>query len=175
MGDNLKVGDLVGFKQIKPNVKAWRYPFGKNSITMVAGGTGIAPMYQALLPLLQTPGDTTKIRLLYGNGKTDDIILKDELDELAKVHADRFEVTYVVGTTADDRSAAEQGWKGEMGWVDEEKLKRLAFPPGAGTVVWVCGVDDMYKSLAGGRATKGIKAGTALHNLGYTEEMVWRS
>merc|ERR1711870_62547 len=63
--DALKVGDSVAFKQIKPNIKKWRYPFGKKSITMLAGGTGIAPMIQALHPLLSTAGDTTKIRLLY--------------------------------------------------------------------------------------------------------------
>lgn len=173
--DKFTVGDLVAFKQVKGNVKAWRYPFGKESITMVAGGTGIAPMYQALLPLLQTPGDTTKVRLIFGNRDENDILLKSELDKMAADHPDRLEITYVVGETANDSSALARGWQGEVGWVDEDKLKRFAFPPAAGTVVWICGVDDLYKSLAGGRLTKGIKAGSALHNLGYTEEMVWRS
>lgn len=173
--DKLQVGDLVGFKQLKGNVKAWRYPFGKESITMVAGGTGIAPMYQALLPLLETPGDTTQVRLLFGNRDEKDILLKDELDKMAQKYPDRLEVVYVVGETADDSSATARGWEGEVGWIDEAKLKTYAFPPGAGTVVWICGVDEMYKSLAGGRLTKGIKAGSALHNLGYAEEMVWRS
>ena len=46
--DGLKPGDRVSFKQVKPNLKPFRYPFGKRLITMVAGGTGIAPMMQAL-------------------------------------------------------------------------------------------------------------------------------
>jgi len=173
--DSLKPGDMVGFKQVKPNVKAWRYPFGKESITMLAGGTGIAPMIQALYPLLETPGDTTKVRLLYGNLTPDDIMLKSELDKLASDHADRFEVIYVVGREDFDDTAVESyGWQGEVGWIDEEKISRLAFPPSPGTAVWVCGVDDMYVSLAGSRM-KPLAPGSVLHNLGYTDEMVWRS
>jgi cytochrome-b5 reductase len=171
---DLKVGDKVGFKQGKPQIKAWQYPFGKASITMLAGGTGIAPMIQALHPLLHTPGDTTKIRLLYGNEKPYDIMLKKELDEFQASYPDRFEVTYVVGKSADDKSAVEDGWKGETGWIDEEKVKRLAFPPSEDTVTWICGLDAMYDSLAGSRF-KELAEGSALHNLGYTEDMVWRS
>jgi len=171
---SLKAGDQVKFKQLKGNVKKFRYPFGKQSITMVAGGTGIAPMMQALRPLLSTPGDTTKIRLLYGNVSPADIALKDELDELAENHSDRFQVHYVVGSSADDTSALESGWGGEVGWIDQEKLQRLAFPPAADTVVWVCGQPGMYDALAGSRM-KPLAEGSALQSLGYTDDMVWRS
>ena len=64
---NIKAGDQVGFCQFGGNVKPWRYPFNKKKITMVAVGTGITPMYQALYPLLKTPGDQTEVRLIYGN------------------------------------------------------------------------------------------------------------
>ena len=50
--DSLRPGDRVSFKQVKPNLKPFRYPFGKATITMLAGGTGVAPMIQALHPLL---------------------------------------------------------------------------------------------------------------------------
>merc|ERR1712039_989542 len=115
--DNLKVGDRVAFKQIKPNIKKWIYPFDKKSITMLAGGTGIAPMMQALHPLLTTPGDSTQVRLLYGNLSPNDIMLKPELDTFAAKYADRFQVHYIVGTTSDDTSARDGGWTGETGWI----------------------------------------------------------
>lgn len=172
--DALKPGDRVEFKQIKGNVKKWLYPFGKQSITMLAGGTGIAPMIQALHPLLTTPGDATRVRLLFGNLSPGDVMLKPELDGLAAKYGDRFQVHYIVGTSPDDTSAKGAGWTGEVGWIDEEKVQRLAFPPDPSTVVWVCGVDDMYKSLAGGRAGK-LKQESILARLGYTEDMIWRS
>jgi cytochrome-b5 reductase len=172
----LEPGDMVPFKQVKPNVKPFRYPFvGVQKITMLAGGTGIAPMIQALYPILETAGETTQVRLIYSNKSPDDIMLKPELDYLASKHADRFQVIYVVGESDDDdRAVANEGWAGETGWIDEEKVGRLAFPPAEGTRVWVCGVDDMYVALAGSRL-KPLAAGSALHNLGFTEDMVWRS
>lgn len=172
----LKPGDMVGFKQVKPNVKPFRYPFpGVERITMLAGGTGIAPMIQALYALLETAGDTRQLRLLYGSRSPDDILLKAELDRLAAAHADRLSIIYVVGEEPDDdRAVANEGWEGETGWVDEEKVKRLAFPPAAGTVVWVCGLDAFYESMAGSRM-KPLAPDSALARLGYTEEMVWRS
>jgi cytochrome-b5 reductase len=172
--NNLKPGDLVGFKQTKAQVKPFRYPFGKASITMLAGGSGIAPMFQALHPLLKTPGETTKVHLIYGSLTVDDIMLKEDLDQFAKDYPDRFKVTYVVGSKADDKSAAQKGWTGEMGWIDEEKVQRLAYPSSEDTAIWICGLEDMYKSLAGSRMLP-LKEGSALVNLGYKKDMVWRS
>jgi len=170
----LQPGNQVKFKQVKGNVKKFQYPFGKQSITMLAGGTGIAPMVQALHPLLSTAGDTTRVRLVYGNLSPQDIPLKNEIDALAATHPDRFTVHYVVGKTATDQSALDAGWTGEVGWIDEEKIKRLAYPPADDTVVWICGQPEMYTDLAGSRL-KPITVGSSLHNLGYTDQMVWRS
>ena len=143
---------------------------------MVAGGTGIAPMIQALRPLLGTPGDATKVRLLYGNLAPDDVMLKPELDALAAAHPDRLEITYVVGASADDSSAGPDWSTGnrEHGWIDAAKIGRLAFPPADGTVVWVCGQPGMYDDLAGSRM-KPLTADSVLAKLGYTDDMVWRS
>merc|ERR1712078_15576 len=40
--DGLEIGAKVGFKHIPFNIKA-QYPFGKKTITMIAGGTGSLP------------------------------------------------------------------------------------------------------------------------------------
>jgi len=173
---DLKVGDRVGFKQTKHNIKDdFQYPFdGIKKITMLAGGTGIAPMFQALHPILARQGDEIEeVRLLYGNKSPDDIMLKAELDLLAKEHADRFTVYYVVGEEEFDDRAEEYGFEG--GWIDEEKIKRLAFSSKEeNSIVWVCGVDAMYNALAGSR-NKPLAPGSALKNLGYKDHQVWRS
>jgi cytochrome-b5 reductase len=172
----LRPGDMVGFKQVKPNIKPFQYPFaGMQRLTMIAGGTGIAPMIQALYPLLETPGEVRQVRVLYGNKTPDDILLKERLDALQAAHPDRLSITYVVGEEEDDdRAVGNYGWEGETGWVDEERVRRLAFPPAEGTVVWVCGVDGLYESMAGSRL-KPLTADSILGKLGYTEAMVWRS
>ena len=62
--DGLSIGDKVAMKHIKFNIKI-QYPFNKKSLTMICGGTGITPMYQALDLLMNTPGDDTKVTVLY--------------------------------------------------------------------------------------------------------------
>eukprot|EP00593_Proboscia_inermis_P002881 CAMPEP_0171297658 /NCGR_PEP_ID=MMETSP0816-20121228/6407_1 /TAXON_ID=420281 /ORGANISM="Proboscia inermis, Strain CCAP1064/1" /LENGTH=144 /DNA_ID=CAMNT_0011772091 /DNA_START=89 /DNA_END=526 /DNA_ORIENTATION=- len=144
---------------------------------MIAGGTGIAPMIQALHALLEDPTDETKIRLLYGNKDLYGIMLKTELDDMVERHRDRLEVYYVLGQEEADETnarAKEANFIHEIGWINEEKIRRLAFPVGEGSIVWVCGVDAMYDSLAGSRA-KPLSEGSALHNLGYRDDSVWRS
>ncbi len=39
----------------------------KSAIGMVAGGTGITPMYQVLTKILANPRDKTEVRLLFAN------------------------------------------------------------------------------------------------------------
>ena len=59
---------------------------------MIAGGTGITPMYQALELLANTPGDDTEVTLLYGNASTEDILMQKELERLEKVADGRLKV-----------------------------------------------------------------------------------
>lgn len=59
---------------------------------MVSGGTGITPIYQVVKAVLKNPLDTTKMRLVFANQTPEDILLREELDEMAK--DPRFEVWY---------------------------------------------------------------------------------
>lgn len=43
---------------------------------MLAGGTGITPMFQVLNAILKNPRDTTSVTLLYGNLTEEDILLR---------------------------------------------------------------------------------------------------
>ena len=66
-------------------------------ISMIAGGTGITPMYQVIQAVLKgsrAGRDATRLSLLYANVSPDDILLRDELDALAAAHPDSFKVWY---------------------------------------------------------------------------------
>ena len=80
--DHLAIGECAQFKHIPVNVKM-QYPFAPNKLTMIAAGSGITPIYQALHKLVNTPGDNTEIVLLFGNRTEQDILLRKELDEMA--------------------------------------------------------------------------------------------
>jgi cytochrome-b5 reductase len=59
-----------------------------------------------------------------------------------------------------------------QGWVNEDKIKRHAFPPGDDTIITVCGLPGVYDKLCGPRRDAHLSEGSALHSLGYTESMV---
>ena len=57
---SLPLGSTVDFKHIKFNIKA-QYPFeGKTTFTLLAAGTGVTPMYQALWKLLEWQDSSQK-------------------------------------------------------------------------------------------------------------------
>ena len=57
---------------------------------MVAGGSGITPMFQVALAILRSQQDGTTVHLVYANVAEGDILLRQHLDAWARVHADRF-------------------------------------------------------------------------------------
>jgi len=50
-------------------------------VGMLAGGTGITPMYQLIHAVLRDAKDTTDLNLIFGNITEDDILLRDELEK----------------------------------------------------------------------------------------------
>jgi len=128
--DSLKIGDRLKMKgpaghviyhgrgRIAINAK----PMQVRHISMVAGGTGITPMYQVARAICKDPGDTTRVALLYANHSTEDILLRQELDELARDHP-QFQVWYTVS-----RKPESDQWKYSVGRVVQHMLKARLFP-----------------------------------------------
>ncbi|KAG0201208.1 NADH-cytochrome b5 reductase [Mortierella sp. GBA30] len=161
-GDTLAVKGPISKYPIKPNQH--------ESITMIAGGSGITPMIQVVKELLKDKEDKTKINLIFGNVTPEDIILKDEIDGYAKTHPDRFKVTYLVDKPA-------EGWKGPTGYVTADLIKKTVPDIGSGnSKVFVCGPPLMMKAVSGPKGpnfTQGDVDG-ALKELGLTNEQVFK-
>ncbi len=68
----------------------------------IAGGIGITP-YRSMLLDLDGQGKEIKARLLYGN-KDENIVFKDELEEIAARHPD-FRIEYFIGSQKIDGEA----------------------------------------------------------------------
>ena len=62
---------------------------------MIAGGSGITPMYQVAQAILRDPLDFTKVFLIYANVSEDDILLHKEFDTWAQDHGKRFKVVVI--------------------------------------------------------------------------------
>lgn len=95
--ESLEVGDTVDVKGPIGHFHYDRPGHYKNHklesevkrINMIAGGTGLTPMYQVMKAILSDPADLTELRLLYANQTEADILLRPELEALAKTHPDR--------------------------------------------------------------------------------------
>eukprot|EP01083_Nonionella_stella_P026235 72169_1 len=73
---SLRKGDTLDIKG--PFVKM-KYPFNKQKIGMVAGGTGITPMAQVLEEIVSNSNDSTEVTLVYASTTPQDIILHKKL------------------------------------------------------------------------------------------------
>ncbi|XP_073014741.1 NADH--cytochrome b5 reductase 1-like [Primulina eburnea] len=147
-GDYLSVKGPKGRFNYKPGqVRA----FG-----MLAGGSGITPMFQVARAILENPSDKTKVHLIYANVTVDDILLKDELDSLAKNYPDRFKVYYVLNQPPEE-------WNGGVGFVSKEMIQGHCPAPASDIQVLRCGPPPMNKAMA-----------SHLEALGYTSEMLFQ-
>ena len=83
---------------------------------MIAGGTGITPMLQIIRAVIRgrASGDKTEIDLIFANVNEEDILLKEDLDELAR--SDKgFRVQYVLNNPPEK-------WAGGVGFVTPEMI-----------------------------------------------------
>jgi len=163
---SLKTGDTLDIKGPIPKLKYTANM--KKQIGMVAGGTGITPMLQVIQEVLKNNADKTRVALVFANIGDKDILLKDELDRLQAKHKN-FSVHYVL-----EKPPA--GFNGSAGFVTEDVLKKTIPPPGADTLVYVCGPPGMMNAISGPKAkdfSQGDLSG-ALANLGYNKDQVFK-
>ncbi|KAK8967488.1 hypothetical protein KSP40_PGU014246 [Platanthera guangdongensis] len=67
-------------------------------VAMVAGGTGITPVYQIIRAMMREGDDLgIKMCLVYASRSEDDILMREDLDRWARQQPERLEVWYVVG------------------------------------------------------------------------------
>lgn len=58
-------------------------------------------MLQLTREILKHPDDHTKLALLFANQTENDILLRDELESLAKNHPDRFKLWFTLDTISE--------------------------------------------------------------------------
>ncbi|KAH7924868.1 NADH-cytochrome b5 reductase [Leucogyrophana mollusca] len=134
----LKIGDKVRVRGPKGFFKY--HPSLSRELGMIAGGTGITPMLQIIRAALKNPEDRTKLNLIYANVNEEDILLRAELDALAKSHPDRFKAYYVLNNPP-------AGWTGGVGFVSKDQIEQFMPPTDANIKVLMCGPPPMMTAM----------------------------
>ena len=68
----------------------------ENSLFFSVGGTGITPMLQLIRQVFRDKNDRTCLSLLFANQTEEDILLREELEEVQKEYPERFKLWYTV-------------------------------------------------------------------------------
>jgi cytochrome-b5 reductase len=153
--DSLKIGDTILVKGPKGHLQ-WKErgafkvkPLGKpveqrysRQIGMMAGGTGITPMLQILHAIFRNPmNNHIECKLIYANQTEDDILVRQELEALARDFGGRFSLWYTV-----DRSDNNKDWKYDTGFINKDMIeKHLMFENNKDTQFFMCGPPPMIK------------------------------
>ncbi|XP_012599658.1 NADH-cytochrome b5 reductase 2 isoform X2 [Microcebus murinus] len=168
--ENMKIGDTILFRGpsgrlfyngpgnlgIKPDKASKPEKKLVHHLGMIAGGTGITPMLQLIRHITKNPKDKTKMSLIFANQTEHDILVRKELEEIAKTHSDQFHLWYTLDTPPD-------GWKYSSGFVTADMIKDHLPPPGKSILILVCGPLPLIQTAAHPN----------LEKLGYTKDMIF--
>lgn len=125
-------------------------------LAMIAGGSGITPLWQVINAVLKDPNDRTEMWLLFANQTPKDVLMKEYFDQIAAEHPDRFHVWYTVNRPDDSE------WNYSTGYITEEMLS--VYLPAA--------KDDVGVLLCGPKPMKNHACLPNLAKLGFGKEQL---
>jgi len=133
VGQTIKVRGPKGAMVYTPNMVRH---FG-----MIAGGTGITPMLQIIRAVIRgrPTGDKTEIDLIFANVNKEDILLKEDLDQLAKEDKG-FRIHYVLNNPPEK-------WDGGIGFVTPEMITKWLPKPADDVKLLLCGPPPMISAM----------------------------
>ncbi|KAI1266127.1 hypothetical protein F5Y18DRAFT_382534 [Xylariaceae sp. FL1019] len=134
----LEVGDDVCLRGPKGAMRYRRGLCGR--IGMLAGGSGITPMYQVIRAICEDERDLTEVSLIYANRSEADILLRGELESLARRYPKNLKLHYMLDTPP------AEGWTGGVGYVTKDVLAEHFPAPAADSKVMLCGPPGMVNA-----------------------------
>ncbi|KAH7079603.1 hypothetical protein FB567DRAFT_595595 [Paraphoma chrysanthemicola] len=153
---NLKVGDEV---QLRGPKGAMRYQPGHcKKIGMIAGGTGVTPMYQLIRAICEDERDTTEVSLIFANRTEEDILLREDLETFARRYPKNFKLWFMLDNAPKD-------WAYGKGFVTADVMKEKLPSPGPDTKFMLCGPPGMVNAAKKALVSLGAEAPGALAKL----------
>ena len=137
---SLKIGDKARFRG--PKGRFLYRPNMAKKVGMIAGGTGITPILQVVKAVLRNPVDKTKMSLIFGNLSKEDILLYEELKELASKHPKQFKVHFVLNNPPEGEK-----WDGSVGYITADIIKAHCPASADNSKVLMCGPPPMMAAM----------------------------
>jgi cytochrome-b5 reductase len=118
---------------------------------MIAGGTGITPMYQLIRAICEDDTDTTEISLIYANRSEEDILLREKLERFAQNYPKNLKIWYMLDIPP-------QKWKYGKGYVTPEVMADKLPGPSPDTKMMLCGPPGMVNAIKKALESLGFQA-----------------
>jgi cytochrome-b5 reductase len=131
-GTTIKVKGPKGQMRYTPNMV--------REVGMLAGGTGITPMLQIIRAIMKNEEDKTKVKLLYANVTEADILLREDLEELARKYPEKFELKFVVEKPS-------TSWSGKVGFITDAMIREFCPSPAKDIKIFICGPPPMVSAM----------------------------
>src|SRR6266487_2510812 len=148
--DELRIGDKLELRGPIGGYFVWEAQMG-GPLLLVAGGSGIVPL-MAMLRHRAAASSTVATRLLYSSRSLEDVIYRDELDELMKSST----MLEVVQTLT---RAQPPGWTGYARRIDTQMLREVAWPVEQRPLAFICGPTPFVETAAASLVELGHEPG----------------
>jgi ferredoxin-NADP reductase len=150
--EELRAGDQLELRGPIGGYFVWDLEMG-GPLLLVAGGSGICPL-MAMLRRRTGAGSTVRTRLLYSSRSWEDIIYREELDQIGAAGTGLQVIHTLTRVVPPD-------WSGRSGRIDRTMLADVAWSPTDHPLIYVCGPTPLVESVA-----------DALVSLGHDSERV---
>ncbi len=131
-------GDKLEFRGPIGGYFTWEVQDG-GPLLLVGGGSGVVPL-MAMIRHRAAAGSDVPTRLLYSSRSYEEIIFREELENLAA----RDGSLEVIHTLTRSRP---EGWSGYHRRIDAEMLEEVGWSPGESPLVFVCGPAPLVEAV----------------------------
>jgi len=147
---NLQVGDTLQVTAPSGQFYLHPEPANQKHFVMIAGGSGITPIYSMIGTILQFE-PKSKITLLYANKNADSIIFKDKIDHWAKEYQAQFVIRHFLSEKANIEGATK-------GYVTRVSLEEIINQHTRQSLeFYICGPEVMTNKLVDDLTYLGIE------------------
>jgi len=124
---------------------------GEKDLVFIAGGIGITPLIGMLRHMRDTRADLS-VLLIYANRSEGEIAFRQEIDQMAGGERPRLSVVHLLSKPGD-------GWSGEKGRLDREKLQRYCQARFQERTFYLCGPPPMIAAVVSALKELGVDDG----------------
>lgn len=135
--ERLKAGDWT---RLKMPYGSFTFEGEYEKIAFLSGGIGITPI-RSICKFAADSMLPTDMVLLYGNNREEDIIFRQDLDNMQSVNKN-LRIVYTLTSSDIDRKI----WKGRTGYIDDTMIKE-EMPDYTERIFYICGPPRMVESL----------------------------